>query len=440
MPDVLNDVIAMVLAGGRVGELGPLTMIRPKSAVPFAGIYRIIDFPLTNLMRSGVQRVGVLSQYRSSSLIEHVGIGEAWNLSGRRRGVKILPPYRVSDTGSETDWYRGTSDAIFHNLNYITAQNPELVMVLSGDHVYSMDFYPMIRFHKKVGASMTMGLVPVKLKEAGRFGVAQLDQDSRVLSYEEKPENPSSNLASMTIYIFNRDTLIRRIVENNRDGTTYQIYSEVIPRMIEDGERVYGYVFDGYWNYTRTPDEYFRASMDVLGKRPNINLQSWQVRTKMKCNRLGDLPPARFEKGCNVTNSLISDGCVIEGTVSDCVLSPGVYIKSGAVVENSVIIHDCTIAQNAVVKNSILDKGVRVAQGCVIGEGDKRVRNREMPDQLRSGLTIVGRGTFMPVDLTVGTNCMLHPNLEPDDFVNPCVPDGTTVRHVSRLMERRWNS
>ena len=429
MVDVLNDTIAMVLAGGRGADLGPLTMIRPKSAMPFGGIYRIIDFPLTNLMRSGIHRVGVLSQYRSSSLIEHVGVGEAWNLFGRHRGVKILPPFRVGEESTVKDWYRGTADAVYHNLNYVRGQDPEIIVILSGDHVYSMDYYPLIRFHKEKRADLTIALVAVNPKEAGRFGVALLDKSSRITRYEEKPDKPFSNLASMTVYIFNRETLINRIEENNRDGRTYQIYSEVIPRMIADGDRVFGYMFGGYWNYTRTPDEYYQASMDVLGLRPRVDLRQWQIRTKMKLRRLGDLPPARFGKGCSVEKSLISGGCVIRGEISKSILSPCVTVEKGARVENSVIFHECVIGAGSVVKNAILDKRVLVGAGSIVGKGNKRIRNYMMPDQLKSGLTIVGRGADIPEEAVIGTNCMVYPDLTRDDFVNPVIPDGSIVCH-----------
>jgi glucose-1-phosphate adenylyltransferase len=419
----------MILAGGRVDELAVLTLKRPKSAVPFGGIYRIIDFPLTNLMRTGIDQIGILSQYRLTSLMEHVGLGGAWDLQGRRRGVHILPPYLVA---GRADWYRGTADAVYQNLHFIDAHAPELVMVLSGDHVYHMDYGPLLRMHEDRQADLTIALKAVPIESASRFGIATLAPDGRVTSYEEKPRRPRGNLASLTIYVFNKEVLLACLMENTRTGKTFHFYDEIIPRMVEEN-RVFGYVFDGYWAYSRTLDEYYRASMDLVAAESPIDLAAWQMRTNPDVGPRGDLVPARFLKGSRVASSIVPGGCLIEGEVTGSVLSPRVVVRKGARVVDSVVMSDAVIEEGAHVQRAILDKNVQIGRAARVGtdgggtEGDTPVpANREVPQSLASGVTVVGRDARIGARARIGANCLIYSDLRA--LPRNRVPDGSTVR------------
>lgn len=415
--------IAMILAGGRVDDLSVLTLKRPKSAVPFGGIYRIIDFPLTNLMRSGIDQIGILSQYRLGSLMDHVGLGGPWDLQGRRRGVRILPPYMIAEGGA--DWYRGTADAVYQNCDFVKSLKSDTTVVLSGDHVYRMDYRPLLRFHEEKKADLTMAFKPVDPKAASRFGIATLAADGKITSYDEKPKKPRGNLASLTIYVFRTEALLAQLDENFKTGKYFHFYDQIIPKMIKQ-DRVFGYVFDGYWQYSRTIDEYFGANMDLIAEPSAIDLAAWQIRTNPSSISGGELVPARFLKGSAVTSSIVPGGCRIEGEVISSVLSPNVVLKKGARVVNSIIMHDTEIGEGAVVENTILDKQVKVGAGARIGIGDASVPNREIPHSLSRGVTVVGRETVIQPRARVGTNCLVHPDL--DGLPRASVADGATVK------------
>lgn len=415
--------IAMILAGGRVDDLSVLTLKRPKSAVPFGGIYRIIDFPLTNLMRSGIDQIGILSQYRLGSLMDHVGLGGPWDLQGRRRGVKILPPYMVA--GGSADWYRGTADAVYQNRDHVKSLKSDTTIVLSGDHVYRMDYRPLLKFHEESKADLTMVFKTVDPKDASRFGIATLGDDGRIKSYEEKPKKPKGNLASLTIYVFRTEALLEQLAANAKTGKNFHFYESIIPKMIKN-DRVFGYVFDGYWNYSRTIDEYFAANLELVAEPSQIDLAQWQVRTNPSSISGGELVPARFLKGSSVTSSIVPGGCKIEGEVVSSVLSPNVVLRKGARVVNSIILHDTEIGEGAIVENAILDKHVRIGAGARIGQGNKAVPNKEIPHSLSRGITVIGRDTVIQAKAKVGTNVLVHPDL--DGLPRATVADGATVK------------
>lgn len=419
----MSRTIAMILAGGRVDDLSVLTLKRPKSAVPFGGIYRIIDFPLTNLMRSGVDRIGILSQYRLGSLMDHVGLGGPWDLQGRRRGVRILPPYMMAGSA---DWYRGTADACWQNKDFIKSHRPDTVMVLSGDHVYRMDYRPLIRFHEESKADLTMAFKAVDPAHASRFGIATQDGNNRVTSYAEKPTKPKGNLASLTIYVFRFQALMEALEANaRRKGASYHFYDDIIPKFVRN-RRAAGYVYDGYWEYSRTLDEYYRASMQLVAEPNPVDLASWQVRTNPDSNPGGELVPARFLKGSSVSSSIVPGGCVIEGEVSYSVLSPKVRVAKGAHVVRSILMDGVEVGEGAVVEGAILDKYVKVGAGAVIGQGNAKIANRALPHSLSAGITVVGRETVISAKSRVGTNCVIYPDL--DGLPKPVVRDGMTVR------------
>ncbi|HTU02751.1 MAG TPA: sugar phosphate nucleotidyltransferase, partial [Candidatus Sulfotelmatobacter sp.] len=283
-------VLGMILAGGRVDELSVLTAQRPKSAVPIWGMYRIIDFALSNMMHARIDVVGVLSQYRPYSLVTHLANGEPWDYVGRARELRILTPFKGM---VDSDWYKGTADALYQNLGFIERFGPELVLVVSGDHIYSMDYRRIIERHLAAGAELTMALEPVPREQAHLYGTAVLDGEGRVLAYEEKAPNPRSNLASLTIYVFTTACLMERIRQNAAEGKDFHIYSEIIPRMVAERARVFGYIFDGYWRYARTLDSYYAANMDLLGEQAP-DLAAWQVQTNATPRSMGDRVPALF--------------------------------------------------------------------------------------------------------------------------------------------------
>jgi len=418
----MKQIVSMILAGGRVDELLVLTSKRPKSALPMWGTYRIIDFVLSNLMCAGIEVVGVLSQYRPYSLITHLSNGEPWDYVGRSRALRILSPFRGAE---DSDWYKGTADALYQNLNFIERYAPELVLVASGDHVYSMDYRPMLKQHLATGADLTIAFKEVPRDQAHLFGTAVLDESRRVMIYQEKARNPEGRLASLTVYIFNTGCLVDRLKQNAREGKTFQIYSEIIPRMVAEKARVFGWIFDGYWQYARTLDTYYAANMDILGPEPP-DLSAWMVRTNLDPGSMGDRTPALFRPAAKVSSSLVCCDVVLEGTVEHSVLSPGVVIERGAVVRDSVIMHRSRIEEGAVVDRVILDKDVRVGKGACIGEGDV-VPNRLHPLTLSTGVTVVGKGSSIPAGLRIGRSCIVYPDMRESDFPTAGIPTGDTA-------------
>jgi glucose-1-phosphate adenylyltransferase len=416
-----KQIVGMVLAGGRVDELSVLTAQRPKSAVPFWGMYRIIDFVLSNMMRSRIDVVGVLSQYRPYSLLGHLGNGEPWDFVGRARELKILSPFKGL---ADSDWYKGTADAIYQNLNFLEHYSPELVLVAAGDHVYSMDYRPVIRQHLAGKADLTIAFKRVARERAHLFGTAVLDGDGRVVSYQEKAARPEGDLASLTVYVFNTRVLIERLRENASEGTTFHLYSEVIPRMVREGARVYGHVFDGYWAYARTLDAYYAANMDILGEAAP-DLDAWLLRTNLRAGTVGDLPPALFRPGSRGVSSLIASGATVAGTVERSILSPGVVVERGAVVRDSVVMHGCHIEPGAVVDRAVLDKAVHVGSGAVIGHGEPAA-NPALGESLTCGVTVVGKATVVPEGVKIGRNCVVRQGLAGAAWTGD-VPAGTVV-------------
>ena len=333
------DVLALILAGGRVDELDVLTYHRPKSAVPFGGVARVIDFALSNLMHSGIERVGVLSQFRSFSLINHIGSGIAWDMAGRHRGIDVLPPFL--DHG-HSHWYRGTADAVYQNRDFIQFLDPAHTLVLSGDHVYRMDYRQLIGFHKKNNADITIAFARVSGESAHRFGIGEIggDEDGPggpLLSYEEKPETPRGCWASLTILCCNTDLLLATLAGNQQRDDSYEFGRDIIPRLLRDGKKVYGYRFRGYWGYTRTVHEYWRTSMDLLGDAPKIPLEEWRIRTNMEHRGIRDHKPLLIGPAGSLVNSLAYNGCEVHGHVENSILFPGVHIAAGASVRDSIL-------------------------------------------------------------------------------------------------------
>jgi glucose-1-phosphate adenylyltransferase len=384
---------------------------RAKPAVPFAGIYRIIDFSLSNVMNSGLTRVGVLTQYKPLSLMRHIGGGEAWDFTGRTRGVKILPP-RTGE--KESDWYKGTADAIRQNIDFIEGNPSEEVLVLSGDHIYNMDFDAMITYHRFKKADVTVGMMVVPKEQINQFGAGIVDNENRIIDWEEKPEVPRTNLASMGIYVFRTKYLLNALA---RDRQEVDFGMHILPHAIEHN-RVFAYPFYGYWRDVGTVQAYWEANMDVIRGDSGISPQEWGIRPNISADgRPMDRAPARFLAGSRVQSSMISAGCTVEGTVLNSVLSPGVQVKKGAVVKDSVIFEDSVIDEGAVVDLAICDKRVYVGEGATVGFGDnKDVVNRANPKHLYTGITLVGKEAQIPPMMQIGRSCIVSPKCRIEDF------------------------
>ncbi len=423
----MRDTIAMILAGGQGSRLTIFSSARAKPAVPFGGIYRIIDFSLSNVMHSKINVVGVLTQYRPSSLMDHLKSGVPWDLVGRKREVKILPPYIGTHS---LDWYKGTADAIYQNLWYITRYDPKNVLLLSGDHIYYMDYWKMIQYHEEKNADLTIATMNVPLCDACRFGIMSVNEDNRIIRFQEKPAEPESTLASMGVYVFKTDVLIARLQRDAKDPVSkHDFGGNIIPEMIEEKFRVYNYVFEGYWRDVGTVQSYLDAHMDMFDQNSGLDIAAWGVRTNLEEGNLADRPPAKFLKNAKVSNSVLSRGSIINGTVEHSVLSPGVIVEEGAVVRNSIIMHDCHICKKAVLENVVSDKDVVFGQGCRVAVSGENTPNNDFPKYLNTGISIFGKGAVVPENITIERNCVIYPGVTADHYSGPVIKSGETVGH-----------
>lgn len=338
--------------------MGVLTARRSMAAVPFGGFYRVIDFVLSNLLESQVEPVGILSQHRPYSLMDHVGIGRPWDYNGRSRELMFLPPFEAT---GERDWYRGTADAVFQNLHVLSRYRRRDVLVLSGDHVYRMDYRPLLEQHQRTGADVTMVFKRMDVGRPSRFGVGVLDDAGRVVEYIEKPADPPSDLASMTIYVFRTEVLAEAVLRNAATGRSFHLYDEVIPDLVRNGARVFGYVFDGGWEYLRPLSAWHDAHMRLLGG--GIGVPMDRVLTNLDAVGVGDSPPAFVARSADVRNAWLGPGCRVRGRVARSVLFPGVVVEEGAVVEDSVLLNDVVVGRGARLTRTVVDKA------CLLGEG-----------------------------------------------------------------------
>ncbi|MGH2456050.1 MAG: glucose-1-phosphate adenylyltransferase [Candidatus Limnocylindria bacterium] len=401
-----TSVLTLILAGGEGERLSILSQVRAKPGVPFGGKYRIIDFALSNAVNSGLTDVGILTQYAPRSLIDHIGVGRPWDLDRSRGGVTLLQPY--IGRGRARDWYRGTADAVLQNLEFIADREPELVLVLAGDHVYKMDYRPFIELHRVKGADVTCAVRTVPLEEAHRFGILETDADGRVTAFVEKPPNPTSNLVSMGVYVFAWPAL-RQILSPER----VDFGRDVLPWLLETRRDVFAYDFRGYWQDVGTVESYWRTSLDLLSDAPGIELNDlgWLIYTKSE-----ERPPARIGPEGRVARSMVSHGCVIDGQVEHSILSPGVRVGPGAVVRDSIVMFDTQVEANAVVDRAIIDKDCRIGRGAVVGDGDDLRPNVDEPERLYAGITLVGKRATIPARVTIGRNCRIDPGVTEADF------------------------
>jgi glucose-1-phosphate adenylyltransferase len=430
--------LAMILAGGAGSRLSVLTQKRTKPAVPFAGKYRIIDFTLSNCANSAIYTIGICTQYRPRSLNDHIQSGYPWDLDRMTGGVTLLQPYIGRPGASrlgESAWYQGTADAIYQNLDFIQHNHPDVVLVLAGDHIYKMDYDVLITSHRETGADLTIATLRVDTEDAPRFGILETDDAHRVISFEEKPAQPKGNRASMGIYAFNADVLYNVLaVDHARPKSHHDFGKDIIPKMIAaqytreqstQPYRVYAFPHHGYWVDVGTIEAYWQAHMNLLVDEPPFNLleREWVIHTRSE-----ERPPVNIRSGATVINSLITDGCVIEGTVEDSVLSPGVVVREGAIVRHSVLMTDAVVEKDAVVDYAILDKRVRVGTRARIGSGNERDPNPTA--DLKRGLTVVGKNTVIPPRVRIGRNCVVAADLSADTFKNKSISSGATIGDI----------
>ena len=392
-----KECVAMLLAGGQGSRLYALTNNIAKPAVPFGAKYRIIDFPLSNCINSGIDTVGVLTQYQPLVLNEYIGNGQPWDLDRNFGGVHVLSPYQKK---AKSAWYEGTANAIYQNLNFIKMYNPESVLILSGDHIYKMDYSKMLRAHIEKGADCTIAAIDVPLKEASRFGILNTNADGSIYEFEEKPKQPKSTLASMGVYIFTAEKMYKYLEEDENDPESSKDFGKnVLPAMLNAGEKMFAYQFEGYWKDVGTISSLWEANMDLLGEEPAFDVSdpSWKIHSR---NPLA--PPEYLGENSIVKNSMIALGSEVYGTLVNSVISSNVVIEEGAVVEDSVIMSGSVIKKGAHVKYSIIDEGVVVEEGACIGEGKETAK----------GIAVLGRGITVGKGAKVAAGNIVDKNIK----------------------------
>ncbi|RGE02987.1 glucose-1-phosphate adenylyltransferase [Clostridiaceae bacterium AF02-42] len=408
---VKKEMIAMLLAGGQGSRLGVLTQKVAKPAVSFGGKYRIIDFPLSNCINSGVDTVGVLTQYQPLRLNAHIGIGIPWDLDRNVGGVTILPPYERS---KGSDWYTGTANAIYQNLEYMESYNPEYVLILSGDHIYKMDYEVMLEYHKANNADVTIAAMPVPIEEASRFGILITDDNNKITEFEEKPANPRSNLASMGIYIFSWKALKEALIKLSEEpGCDFG--KHVIPYCFEQGKRIFAYEYNGYWKDVGTLGSYWEANMELIDIIPEFNLyeEYWKIYTKSD-----RIPPQYISADAKITKCIIGEGSEIYGEVTNSVIGSGVTIEKGAVVKDSIIMQDSVIGEGAVIEKAIVAEDVKVGAGAHLGVGEYAPSKYDRK-VYQFDLVTIGEHSVIPENVKIGKNTAISGVTTAEDY-----PDG----------------
>ena len=416
---IKKEMIAMLLAGGQGSRLGVLTSKVAKPAVAFGGKYRIIDFPLSNCINSGIDTVGVLTQYQPLRLNSHIGIGIPWDLDRNVGGVTVLPPYEKS---TSSEWYTGTANAIYQNLEYMEQYNPEYVLILSGDHIYKMDYKIMLDYHKANNADITIAAMPVPIEEASRFGIVVTDSDNRITAFEEKPANPKRNLASMGIYIFSwkvlKDALIKLKDQNGCDFGKH-----VIPYCFENNKRIFAYEYNGYWKDVGTLSSYWEANMELVDIIPVFNLyeEFWKIYTKTDA-----IPPQYVSSEGFIEKSIIGDGAEIYGKIFNSVIGSGVVIEEGAEVRDSIIMQDTVIGKNSKVYKSIIAEEVTIGDNVELGIGEE-AENVLNPKIYNSGLVTIGECSVIPDNVKIGKNTAISGVTTLEDYKDGALASGGVI-------------
>ena len=416
---VKKEMIAMLLAGGQGSRLGVLTAKVAKPAVAFGGKYKIIDFPLSNCINSGVDTVGVLTQYQPLRLNAHIGIGIPWDLDRNIGGVTVLPPYEKSEN---TEWYTGTANAIYQNLDYMESYNPDYVLILSGDHIYKMDYEVMLDYHKANNEDVTIAAMPVPIEEASRFGVVVTDDNHKITEFQEKPEHPKSNLASMGIYIFSWPVLKEALLKL-KDQPNCDFGMHIIPYIHGSGSPIYAYEYNGYWKDVGTLKSYWESNMELIDIVPEFNLyeEFWKIYTKNDA-----LPPQYISADAEVEKSIVGEGCDIRGTVQNSVISANVEVGENAEIHDSIIMQGSVIKPGTKIYGSIIAENVEVGENCTIGVGEyadsklsKKIYNCD--------LTVIGEGSVIPDGVTIGKNVAISGKTEPSDYPDGKLPSGDYI-------------
>ena len=416
---IKKEMIAMLLAGGQGSRLGVLTAKVAKPAVAFGGKYRIIDFPLSNCINSGIDTVGVLTQYRPLRLNSHIGIGIPWDLDRNVGGVTVLPPYEKS---TNSEWYTGTANAIYQNLEYMEQYNPEYVLILSGDHIYKMDYKIMLDYHKANNADITIAAMPVPIEEASRFGIVVTDSDNRITEFEEKPANPKSNLASMGIYIFKWSVLKDALIKL-KDQQECDFGKHVIPYCFNNNKRIFAYEYNSYWKDVGTLSSYWEANMELIDIIPVFNLyeEFWKIYTNS-----ANIPPQYIADNTFIEKSIIGDGTEVYGRIYNSVIGSGVTIEEGAVVRDSIIMNNSVIGKNTIVNKSIIAEEVVIGDNVELGVGEE-VPNVKLPKIYNSGLVTIGECSVVPDGVKVGKNTAISGVTTVEDYPDGLLPSGGII-------------
>ncbi|MCL2874632.1 MAG: glucose-1-phosphate adenylyltransferase [Defluviitaleaceae bacterium] len=404
-----KEMIALLLAGGQGSRLGVLTEQKAKPAVSFGGKYKIIDFPMSNCINSGIDTVGVLTQYEPLSLNRHIGIGIPWDLDRRSGGVTILAPHLRAETGA---FYSGTANAIFQNMQYLESNNPENVLILSGDHIYKMDYAKMLAFHKRNNADVTIAVLEVPMEEACRFGIMNTDVNDKIYEFVEKPEQPVSNLASMGIYIFNYSLLKEALNDDNKIHPDSDFGKHIIPMLLEREKRLFAYRFKYYWKDVGTIESYWQANMELIKTLPDFNLYEdfWRIYTSDDHQ-----PPTYMGESSDIRTSIVSEGCEIYGSVVHSILGTEVFVDEGAVIKDSIIMDKCHIGKGAVIDRAIIDSEAVIGENVTIGFGEN-IANELKPHIYDSGISVVGHLSVIPDNVTVGKNCVVYGDTKHSDY------------------------
>lgn len=414
-----KEMIAMLLAGGQGSRLGVLTSGVAKPAVAFGGKYRIIDFPLSNCINSGIDTVGVLTQYQPLRLNTHIGIGIPWDLDRNIGGVTILPPYEKS---TSSEWYTGTANAIYQNMNYMENFNPDYVLILSGDHIYKMDYEVMLDFHKENGADVTIATMPVPMEEANRFGIVLTDEKGKITEFQEKPAEPKSNLASMGIYIFSWDALKEALLAN-KDEVGCDFGKHIIPYCHDNGKPIYAYEYNGYWKDVGTLQSYWEANMELIDIVPEFNLyeEFWKIYTNSDT-----LPPQYISADSVVERSIIVNGCEIYGEVHNSIIGSGVIVESGSVIRDSIIMGGVKVGHGCILDKAIIAEDTVISDNVTMGVGS------DIPNKLKAniygyGLVTIGENSYIPPNVQIGKNTALSGHTSAEDYPNGVLESGETL-------------
>ena len=416
---IRKEMIAMLLAGGQGSRLGVLTAKVAKPAVAFGGKYRIIDFPLSNCINSGIDTVGVLTQYQPLRLNSHIGIGIPWDLDRNNGGVTVLPPYEKSDN---SEWYSGTANAIFQNMRYMETYEPEYVLILSGDHIYKMDYEVMLDFHKENNADVTIATMPVPMEEASRFGIVIADENKKIMEFEEKPEHPRSNLASMGIYIFSWKVL-KEALYAMKDQSGCDFGKHIIPYCHENKKRLFAYEFNGYWKDVGTLGSYWAANMELIDLIPEFNLyeEYWKIYTKSEI-----IEPQYLSADSVVERSIVGEGSEIYGQIYNSVIGPGVTVGRGTVIRDSIIMKGTTLGENTTVDKAIIAENCQIGSDVHLGVGE------EAPNKLNAsiyafGLATIGEDSVIPDHVSVGKNTAISGVTDKEDYPNGILESGEVI-------------